>query len=114
MSRELLIIFVKAPRAGHVKTRLAEAIGAQAACDAYVSLVGILVGNLRTLSNVQIRYAPDDALLEIPQWVQPTWTTAPQGEGDLGERLVAAFGGAFKGGARRVVIIGSDAPDISR
>ena len=114
MPGELLIIFVKAPRPGHVKTRIAELIGPQPACDAYVALVGILVGNLRTLANVQVRYTPDDAFLEIPRWVQPTWTTAPQGQGNLGERLTRAFGDAFKAGSERVVIIGSDAPDVSR
>ncbi|HEY6227799.1 MAG TPA: DUF2064 domain-containing protein, partial [Verrucomicrobiae bacterium] len=114
MAGELLIVFVKAPRAGEVKTRIAESIGARAACDAYLALVEVLIGNLRTLPNVQIRYTPDDALLEIPQWVQPTWKTAPQGQGDLGERLVTAFDDAFKSGAERVVVIGSDSPEITR
>jgi rSAM/selenodomain-associated transferase 1 len=114
MARDLLIIFVKAPRAGHVKTRIAEAIGPQPACDAYLALVAILIGNLRTLPNVQVRYSPDDAYLEIPQWVQPAWTTAPQGGGDLGERLKAAFRAGFAAGAERIVIIGSDSPDIRR
>jgi len=114
MARDLLIIFVKAPRAGHVKTRIAEAIGPQPACDAYLTLVAILIGNLRTLPNVQVRYSPDDAYLEIPQWVQPTWTTAPQGDGDLGERLKAGFRAGFASGAERVVIIGSDSPDVTR
>lgn len=114
MSRNLLIIFVKAPRPGEVKTRIAESIGAQAACDAYLALVEVLIGNLRTLSNVQVRYTPDDALLEIPQWIQPTWTTAPQGQGGLGERLSKSFDDAFSSGADRVVIIGSDCPDITQ
>jgi rSAM/selenodomain-associated transferase 1 len=113
MPRDLLIVFVKAPRPGKVKTRIAEVIGPQPACDAYLALVEILIGNLRTLPNVQVRYSPDDALLEIPRWVQPTWTTAAQGEGDLGERLKAAFRDGFKTGAERVVIIGSDAPEIT-
>jgi rSAM/selenodomain-associated transferase 1 len=110
----LLIIFVKAPRPGEVKTRIAKSIGVQAACDAYLALVEVLIGKLRTLSNVQVRYTPDDALLEIPQWIQPTWTTAPQGPGDLGQRLTRAFHEAFSGGAERVVIIGSDCPEITQ
>jgi uncharacterized protein len=114
MGRELLIIFVKAPRPGHVKTRIAEVIGPQPAADAYLALVGILIGNLRTLPNVEVRYTPDDAFLEIPQWLQPTWKTAPQGQGDLGERLVKACRDGFKHGAERVVVIGSDAPEILR
>jgi rSAM/selenodomain-associated transferase 1 len=114
VSRDLLIMFVKAPRPGEVKTRIAESIGAQAACDAYLALVEVLIGNLRTLSNVQVRYTPDDALLEIPQWVQPTWKSAPQGHGDLGQRLAKAFDDAFSAGAERVVTIGSDCPEITQ
>lgn len=114
MPRDLLIIFVKAPRPGHVKTRIAEAMGPQLAADAYLALVGILIGNLRTLPHVEVRYTPDDAYLEIPQWVQPTWKTAAQGQGDLGERLVKAFHDGFRSGAERVVVIGSDAPEILR
>ena len=113
MCRNLLIIFVKAPRPGEVKRRIAESIGAQAACDAYLALVEVLIGNLRTLSNVQVRYAPDDALLEIPRWLQPTWNAAAQGQGDLGQRLQKAFKDAFSMGAARVVIIGSDCPEVN-
>ena len=113
MARNLLIIFVKAPRRGAVKTRIADAIGAQAACDAYLALVEVLIGNLRTLPNVQVRYTPDDALLEIPNWLQPTWTSDAQGQGDLGERLKRAFKDAFATGAERIVIIGSDCPEVN-
>jgi len=113
VARDLLIIFVKAPRCGAVKTRIAEAIGAQAACDAYLGLVEVLIGHLRTLSNVQVRYTPDDALLEIPRWLQPTWNAAAQGQGDLGQRLQKAFKDAFSMGAARVVIIGSDCPEVN-
>jgi uncharacterized protein len=113
MSADLLIILVKAPRPGAVKTRIAEVIGAQPACDAYISLVNVLIEQLRALSNVHLRYAPDDALPEISRWLQPAWTSAPQGHGDLGHRLSVAIREAFEGGAQRVVIIGSDAPDIT-
>ncbi len=114
MSADLLIIFVKAPRPGAVKTRIAEIIGPQCACDVYKSLVGILIEQLRTLPNVQLRYTPDDGLPDISQWLQPAWTSAPQGQGELGQRLAAAFDEAFNHGAERIVVIGSDAPDITR
>jgi uncharacterized protein len=114
MPRELLIIFVKAPRPGHVKTRLAETIGAQAACDAYLDFVATVVGNLGALQNVQLRFSPDDALSEIRQWLRPGWTAAPQGDGDLKQRLTSAFREAFSAGVERVAIIGSDCPDITR
>src|SRR2546422_3362071 len=38
----------------------------------------------------------------------------PQVGASLGARLVTAFAGEFAGGARRVVIIGSDCPGVDR
>src|SRR4051794_2953734 len=112
MRCEHLIIFLKAPREGLVKTRLARAIGPEAACDAYRQLIGVLVSSLAILPEVELRFAPDDAVSEIRAWQQPTWDLRGQGEGDLGDRLQSAFANAFAGGAERVVIIGSDCPSV--
>ena len=109
-----LIIFVKAPRPGHVKTRLAQAIGPDAACAAYCEMVDSLLKNLRGLDDIQLRFTSDDALAEILHWVHPPWGAAPQGTGDLTQKLIAAFRDAFASGAERVAIIGSDSPDITR
>jgi rSAM/selenodomain-associated transferase 1 len=109
-----LIIFVKTPRLGTVKTRLAGKLGKQGALSAYKKLVKQLVKNLQGLKEVQLRYAPDDGLTEIESWLQPGWTAAPQGEGDLGERLNLAFESAFSEGFTKVVIIGSDCPYVAQ
>ena len=111
--KRLLIVFVKAPRPGTVKTRLAQQIGAKAACDAYQQLVRALFSRIESLHHVQLRYNPDDAASEIGQWRKPPWTVSPQGAGDLGERLTRAFADSSAAGARRVVIIGSDCPWLS-
>src|SRR5262249_30035908 len=60
-----LIVFVRAPRVGQVKTRLAQAIGATAAFEAYTTLVQHLLNNLQCLSQVELRFTPDDAAAEI-------------------------------------------------
>jgi rSAM/selenodomain-associated transferase 1 len=108
-----LIVFVKAPRAGFVKTRLADSLGPDAACTAYCRLVEHSLRALKDLDSVQLRFTPNDALSEIEPWLAPHWTAASQGNGDLGERLHRAFAEAFAAGARRVVAIGSDCPDVS-
>jgi rSAM/selenodomain-associated transferase 1 len=113
MSKQQVIIFVKAPRPGAVKTRLAQAIGAEQACIAYQSLVRAVLGNLRACDAVELRFAPDDALPEIVPWLQPAWVAKPQGDGDLGGRLARAFQDAFGSGAERVVVIGSDCPEVT-
>jgi len=113
MSAELLIIFVKAPRAGQVKTRLAQEIGAEAACAAYRRLDEDLFRSLQALDCVEVRYTPDDAREEIQPWLAKGWSAQPQGDGDLGTRLERAFDEAFAAGARRVVAIGSDCPEVN-
>jgi uncharacterized protein len=114
MDPNRLIIFVKAPRQGEVKTRLEKTIGQEGAAGAYETLVKTLVKRLAKLHEVEVRYTPDDAFEEIQQWIQPGWSAAPQGSGDLGARMERAFDQAFASGGERVVLIGSDCPGLSQ
>ena len=108
-----LLVFLKAPRPGTVKTRLAQTLGAAAAAAAYRQLVDIVLGQLSSLPSVELRFAPDEARAEILPWLRPGWSAVAQGRGDLGERLTRAFAEAFSTGASRVVIIGSDCPEVT-
>ena len=113
MSSNQLIIFVKAPRPGLVKTRLARSIGASEASAAYRTLTETLLRNLEKIPGVELRFAPDDAAPEIQGWLRKDWKSRPQGPGDLGERLQRAFAEAFAEGAKTVILIGSDCPAIT-
>ena len=113
MSDCRLIVFVKAPRAGFVKTRLAAALGPHGALAAYRALVERVLGELSPLRDVELRFAPDDATAEISAWLRPDWGAAPQGDGDLGARMHRAFAQAFASCATRVVLIGSDCPHVN-
>ncbi len=108
MSESRIIIFVKAPRPGFVKTRLADAIGSKNACDAYCQLVNTLLGSLAELPHVELRFTPDDAGLEISGWLRDGWIAVPQGKGDLGQRMQRAIGQA----KCPAIVIGSDCPSI--
>jgi rSAM/selenodomain-associated transferase 1 len=107
-----LIIFLKAPQVGAVKTRLAAALGAPAATAAYRRMVETLLTGLHRLENVELRHTPDDAVRELVDWQRPGWRMARQGSGDLGTRLQRAFQESFGAGRQRVVIIGSDCPYV--
>ena len=107
-----LIVFLKSPRLGFVKTRLGKSLGNDAALKIYCQLVEQLLERLSELANVELRVAPDDALEECRQWVRPGWDLIPQGEGGLGERLSRAVKDAFDAGFRRVLVIGGDCPDV--
>jgi len=96
-----------------VKTRLAAGMGPTAALHAYEHLVETLLGGLSALEPVELRFTPDDAANEVSRWLRDGWSSHGQGTGDLGERLSCAFRDAFASGARRVVVIGSDCPDVT-
>ena len=113
MSDDKLIVFVKAPRPGAVKTRLAKTIGAAAAEAAYRRLVETLLNHLAGLGGVELCFSPDDAAGEVQHWLKEGWLSSPQGEGDLGRRLESAFQRALHSGAKRVAIIGSDCPAVT-
>ena len=110
MSPETLLIFLKAPRPGSVKTRLAESIGPEAAAGVYCELVNTTLEQVSGLESVVLLFSPDDAGSEIQSWVRPGWGMEPQGNGELGTRLTRAVNAAFERGVKRLVSLGSDCP----
>jgi len=113
---DLLIAFVKAPRPGGVKTRLVPPLEPAAAASLYRALAEAELRNTAPLADEYRRvlcYAPVDARAEIAAWL-PGEDLDPQAEGDLGQRMAAAFDSAFARGAGRVVLIGSDVPWLTR
>jgi rSAM/selenodomain-associated transferase 1 len=116
MGPDRLLVFVKEPRPGAVKSRLARGIGAEAA--ATVSRVLAEHALRRTAPSGDeyervVFFTPAAARAEVARWLPGTALRA-QAEGDLGARMAAAFDEAFGTGARRVVIVGTDVPGLGR
>ena len=107
-----VIVFLKAPRPGFVKTRIATELDAEGAAAIYQVLVGITLSRLESRSEVELRFAPDDAAGELSHWRRPAWQLRPQGDGDLGARMGRAIDDAFSEGVARVLVIGTDCPEI--
>lgn len=116
MEGDVLVVFVKAPRPGQVKTRLAASLGAGPAADLYRRLAeDTLRGTVPREGEYArvVAYAPADALGEVAAWL-PGATLEPQQGADLGQRMAHAFATAFERGARRVALIGSDVVGLER
>lgn len=112
MGEGLVVILFKSPRRGKVKTRLAAEVGEVVALDVYRRCLVSLFGTLRMLgSSFWGVYDPpgDKALIE--ESVGPFEGFAQSG-GDLGARMRAAFERGFEH-FDRVVLIGSDTPDLT-
>lgn len=111
-SPELLLIFVRFPERGQVKTRLAAKIGEDAALDLYRYSVADAV-KLAALTEIPfVLYCyPHEATEAMAAWLGDGTPCEAQQGNDLGERMLTAL----QSGLRehdRVVLIGSDIPDL--
>ena len=111
---DILLVFVKAPSPGRVKTRLLPAFSPEQAASVYRCLVSHTMAVVTRLQEIQIvvAYAPDARFPDVA-WLHPQPRMMIQQGQTLGDRLVHAFDWAFARGDRRVVALGSDAPDLS-
>ncbi len=112
-----LIIFVKAPLPGKVKTRLVPPLTFQQAAELYKSWArGIYKMTTQLMPNVHLSVAYEsDPKIPSIAWLSADGDNIPyfpQINGDLGERLIHAFSRAFGRFSKRVVIIGTDSPGL--
>lgn len=112
MNAPLVILFLKAPVPGRVKTRLAAEVGEKEAADVYRRLVENQLRNLPAGWRVRVAYDPPGALKDFHDWLGTGLDYRPQAEGDLGERLAAAVKQAFSEGAETVFCVGGDCPNL--
>lgn len=102
-----LIVFAKAPRPGTVKTRLIPLLGADGAAALHRELIEHTLAMTRLApASVELHGAPPDDFLRRCAERHGAALLA-QSDGDLGERLSAAFDLALQS-SRFVVVIGSD------
>jgi rSAM/selenodomain-associated transferase 1 len=115
-----LAVFAKEPKPGRVKTRLAAAIGAEAACLLYQAFVRDLARTLASARDLRVEWWVDgDAKVvagEIDLAIQgrnaPAMEYFRQSDRDLGERMGLAFDDAFARQRPPVALIGTDCPLI--
>ncbi|MCP4846957.1 MAG: glycosyltransferase [Verrucomicrobiaceae bacterium] len=127
---DLLLIFVKWPEPGTVKTRLAQSIGNQEAVRVYRMLVRAVFKILAPLISSQeeqsepdsltfrLLFTPESRRKEVAGWLQEEaslagWSNGQfsmkaQAGGDLGNRLRVAFEQGFEEGYEQVAAIGTD------
>ena len=109
----LILLFVKAPLPGQVKTRLAASLGEDATLQLYRRFAqDILTAIDGAGIAVQVHYTPADARKAVAAWLGQERQYAPQEGADLGSRMENAFRRAFAEGSPRAVLIGSDLPDL--
>lgn len=105
--KQAIIIFVRKPELGKVKTRLAASVGQEKALEIYKEL-------LQHTHNAVLNVAADkfifytEAAEENDLWSEKDFIKKTQAFGDLGHKMKTAFAEVFVAGYEKVVIIGSD------
>ena len=107
LSTTALVIFVRNPVLGQVKTRLAKDIGDERACAIYLQLLEHTIQITRGISFRKFIYYADE-VSDYDLWSVPGYTKRKQNGNDLGERMLNSFKELFEQGFNRIIIIGSD------
>jgi len=111
-----LVIFARHPKSGRVKTRLAKTLGAEKATEFYRLCAEHLFQETEKLPSEIKRYIYYDGMENenrLQAWAGACFDYVVQAVGSLGHRLENAFSTQFSRGARKVIIVASDVPDIS-
>jgi uncharacterized protein len=116
-----LIIFTRYPEANRTKTRLIPLLGAEGAANLQRQMTEHTLSTVQKLQelvnvSVEVRFAGGDLQL-MQAWLGDNLfgeklIFQPQGEGDLGEKMMRSLSDSFHAGAKKTIIIGTDCPGI--
>lgn len=108
-----LLLLVKYPERGKVKTRLAEDTGATIATDLYENFVLDILATLRkSRLKIIVCFHPTSAFRRFQRWLGTGYEYMPQRGADHGDRLLNSFVDAFPRGFENAIAIASDVPDL--
>lgn len=108
-------VFAKYSEPGKVKTRLAESLGEIKAARIYEGLVAATMARLSAIECRRfLAYSPADQKTKdsFADAQLSGWSLFPQSDGDLGKRMAGFFAEQFEAGAERVVLLGTDSPNV--
>ena len=112
-----LLIFTRYPEAGKTKTRLIPLLGAQGAADLHRTLTEQTVSMAKQQQQtaqmrITIYFSGGNHAL-MQNWLGTELEYCPQSHGDLGQKMQQAVLTSFSQGASRVLLMGTDCPDLT-
>lgn len=112
----VLLIFVKAPTLGQVKTRLQPEITPQESLLLYRAMVEDLIAQFKGVlyCDVKVFFLPSGAKAEMQQWLGDYFEYLPQTGSNLGDRMYLASMQMFRLNYKKVIIVGSDIPTLGK
>ena len=112
--KPIILLFIRVPIKGQVKSRLAAELGEETALDLYTSFVLDIIDTLEgTGYPLIVYYYPQAGADTLAPLLGQHCRLMPQEGKDLGERMENAFRQIFSEGYTRAILIGSDIPDLT-
>ena len=116
-SNKAIIVFARLPINGKVKTRLAKDLGSDFATSFYKVCAEYTFSEILKLEKIDIApflFCSEKAEFEeVRNWSENKFRYFSQQGNDLGERMFNAFKIIFDAGYRNIILVGTDAPDIT-
>jgi len=110
--KEAIIIFIRNPELGKVKTRLAAGVGAETALDIYKQLL-LHTMQVTDASNADKFVFYHEQIMQNDIWNKKGFFKNLQAGINLGEKMKRAFSTVFSEGYSKVIIIGSDCLELN-
>jgi rSAM/selenodomain-associated transferase 1 len=111
--KPIVLLFIKAPIKGQVKSRLAADVGEEATLELYKNFV---LDSIETVEKsaypFRICFYPPEGEEIVTAWLGRQYPYLMQEGNDLGLRMGNAFGHIFWEGFTSALLIGSDIPDL--
>jgi uncharacterized protein len=112
-SDSCILCFVKYPKKRQVKARLTTDLHETLVVELYKNFVHDTLETIKKIdADVYICFYPPQAQKQFLQWLGSTYEFIPQQGENLGQRMKNSFIEAFHQGYRRVILMGSDSPDL--
>jgi rSAM/selenodomain-associated transferase 1 len=112
--KNCVLIFIKYPERGMVKARLSEYIDEDMVVSLYRSFVLDFLDTIRKGKHAfKIFFYPPESKENVSKWLGGNFSYIPQEGKKLGERMKNAFTRTFSEGYSRVLLVGSDIPDLT-
>ena len=112
-----VIVFARLPIEGKVKSRLAKDIGDRYAAELYRVCAEHLFSEVLKLKKHSIDfflfYSDKNKIDNVKKWAGNEFYFCSQISGDLGKKMQHAFQLIFERGYSKIIIVGTDVPDIN-
>lgn len=113
MPDNAILVFLKYPEPGRVKTRLAQDLDQDLVLALYKAFVRDTLDTASKIITPTLFFTPADKQSQIKNWLGSSHNYIAQKGNDLGQRMANAFHRIFDSGAGQALLIGTDIPQLS-